>query len=555
MYDDVKDRILFHPMLSRGTLEETLRLAEHEQRIKRRSGAGIEDTRHAPVAAGVGRGGGMRIAAAAGADGGPSHERRSAFFCQVHGANSSHNTPDCHKLRQDYLFHYNDFMAFIRERDSMRGPGFPQARGQDSGRLSGGSYREQLHQLDQGASWGRGRPFCPPSAGPDAYQPRVFNEAFSTPNLPATPQQQQQQQQQYISAPPTTSASSTATPSPPPGDIPPASGAPLRLFHTSSVKPLGESDSVTGNEIGVVSDGEVSGVPVAGMSVLDVPVVPAVNPAITSQAPVSHTRMSTPKGGEQLQEDKGTSAGMFDAREGVAFEHDVAVLGRAEQMDVDVFHHRAGHFPEPILSMTAEQQGNTLPRELEPGNTAASPPSANAATWPAVAAATAGTITASPPAAAAVPWGPATADATSSSPSHTAGGAPWNAAAATDAPSPLPPTSGTALPATVTAAAPSPLPPTSGAAVPLVPSPGATALPRPRTTATRTTDVAAAASSSPQHTTAGGTRIHPADTAVPASSPTSPYSGHASPQADWLSSPIEPAAPSSTARDERQADG
>ncbi|CAB1117576.1 unnamed protein product [Ectocarpus sp. CCAP 1310/34] len=241
--------------------------------------------------------------------------------------------------------------------------------------------------------------------------------------------------------------------------------------------------------------------------------------------------MSTPKGGEQLQGDSGTSAGMFDAREGVSFEYDVAVLGRAEQMDVDVFHHRAGHFPEPILSMTAEQQGNTLPRELEPGTTAASPPSANAATWPAVAAATAGTITASPPAAAAVTWGPATADATSSSPPHTAGGAPWNAAAAAAAPSPLPPTSGTALPATVTAAAPSPLPPTSGAAVPLVPSPGATALPRPRTTATRTTDVTAAASSSPQHTTAGGTRIHPAATAVPASSPTSPYSGHASPQA------------------------
>ncbi|CAB1106810.1 unnamed protein product [Ectocarpus sp. CCAP 1310/34] len=425
MYDDVKDRILFHPMLSRGTLEETLRLAEHEQRIKRRSGEGIEDTRHAPVAAGVGRGGGMRTAAAAGADGGRSHEQRGAFFCQVHGANSSHNTPDCHKLRQDFLFHYNDFMAFIRERDSMRGP------------------------------------------GPDACQPRVFNEAFRTPNLPATPQQQQQQQQQQTSAHPQR-------------PLPPRRRSPLHLRATflqlvapvfvsstqilrSSVEPLGESDSLTGNEIGVVSDGELSGVPVAGMSVLDVPVVPVVNPAVTSQAPVSHTRMPTPKGGEQLQGDSGTSAGIFHAREGVAFEYDVAVLGRAEQMDVDVFHHRAGHFPEPILSMTAEQQGNTLPRELEPGNTAASPPSANAATWPAVAAATAGTITASPPAAAAVPWGPATADATSSSPSHTAGGAPWNAAAATDAPSPLPPTSGTALPATVTAAAPSPRPPTSGA--------------------------------------------------------------------------------------------
>ena len=136
VYDDVKNRVLFHPMLSRSTMEETLRLAEHEQRIKRRSGEGIEDRRHAPADAGVGQGGGVGRAAAAGTDGRPSHEPRGPFFCQVHGVNSSHSTPDCHKLRQDSLSNYNDFMAFMSERDSVRGPGFPQAGRQYSGRLS-----------------------------------------------------------------------------------------------------------------------------------------------------------------------------------------------------------------------------------------------------------------------------------------------------------------------------------------------------------------------------------------------------------------------------------
>ena len=96
VYDDVKNRVLFHPMLSRTTMEETLRLAEHEQRIKRRSGEGIEDRRHAPVDAGVGRGGGVGRAAAAETDGRPSREPRGPFFCQVHGVNSSHSTPACH---------------------------------------------------------------------------------------------------------------------------------------------------------------------------------------------------------------------------------------------------------------------------------------------------------------------------------------------------------------------------------------------------------------------------------------------------------------------------
>ncbi|CAB1106224.1 unnamed protein product [Ectocarpus sp. CCAP 1310/34] len=433
MYDDVKDRILFHPMLSRGTLEETLRLAEHEQRINRRSGEGIEDTRHAPVAAGVGRGGGMRIAAAAGADGGPSHEQRSAFFCQVHGANSSHNTPDCHKLRQDFLFHYNDFMAFICERDNMRGPA-----GDSAAAAVHRRYSNDLCLLDGDPLSTSGR-----------HSPSKWR---------------------------------------------------LRLFLTRSVNSLAESDSVSGNEIGVDSDGEVPGVPVAGMSVFDVPVVPVVNPAVTSQAPVCHTRMSTPKGGEQLQGDSGTSAGMFDAREGVASEDDVAVLGRAEQMDVDVFHHRAGRFSEPILSLTAKQQGNTLPRELGPGTTAAWPPAATAAPWPAVAAAAGGIITASPTAAAAAPWRPATAGATSSSPSHTAGGAPWTAAAAAALPDPrmtATRTTAAPLPTAVITAAPMPSPPTSEADEPLAPSPGAAKLPGPRTPAARS--AAAANSSSQQH--------------------------------------------------------
>ncbi|CAB1106836.1 unnamed protein product [Ectocarpus sp. CCAP 1310/34] len=118
-------------MLSRVTMQETLRMAEHERRHERRAGERREEKMHALVAAGMGRGGEPRKPAAKTDHRGQQlqqphtsmqpQQQQSSQICQFHGPNSTHETSDCHKLHGDFLTHYNEFFAYMRGRGEARG--------------------------------------------------------------------------------------------------------------------------------------------------------------------------------------------------------------------------------------------------------------------------------------------------------------------------------------------------------------------------------------------------------------------------------------------------
>ncbi|CAB1098884.1 unnamed protein product [Ectocarpus sp. CCAP 1310/34] len=159
--------------------KEMLRLEEHELRYERRAGEGKEEMRHALVAAGVGRGGEAGKQAAAGSEQGGhrlQHPQRSvqplqqqpSHFCQLHGPNSTHETSECHKLRNEFLAHYNEFCAYMSGRREAQASVFPRGGAQDSGRMVGGPYRQQPYQNEQGAGWSRGH--SPALPGPPRGQ-------------------------------------------------------------------------------------------------------------------------------------------------------------------------------------------------------------------------------------------------------------------------------------------------------------------------------------------------------------------------------------------------
>ncbi|CAB1114482.1 unnamed protein product [Ectocarpus sp. CCAP 1310/34] len=178
-FDKTKDRLLFDSMLSRATMQEMLRLEEHELRYERRAGEGKEEMRHALVAAGVGRGGEAGKPAAAGSEQGghrlqqpqrsvQPHQQQPSHFCQLHGPNSTHETSECHKLRNEILAHYNEFCAYMSGRREAQALVFPRGGAQDSGRMVGDPYRQQPYQNEQGAGWSRGH--SPALPGPPRGQ-------------------------------------------------------------------------------------------------------------------------------------------------------------------------------------------------------------------------------------------------------------------------------------------------------------------------------------------------------------------------------------------------
>ncbi|CAB1100169.1 unnamed protein product [Ectocarpus sp. CCAP 1310/34] len=102
--------------------------------------------RHALVAAGVGRGGGAGKPAAAGSEQGGDrlqqpqgsvqpHQQQPSHFCQLHGPNSTHETSECRKLRNEFLAHYNEFCAYMSGRREAQGSIFPRGGAQGSGRM------------------------------------------------------------------------------------------------------------------------------------------------------------------------------------------------------------------------------------------------------------------------------------------------------------------------------------------------------------------------------------------------------------------------------------
>ncbi|CAB1110958.1 unnamed protein product [Ectocarpus sp. CCAP 1310/34] len=178
-FEKTKDRLLCDSILSRATMQEMLRLEEHELRYERRAGEGKEEMRHALVAAGVGRGGEAGKPAAAGSEQGghrlqqpqrsvQPHQQQPSHFCQLHGPNSTHETSECHKLRNEFLAHYNEFCAYMSGRREAQASVFPRGGAQDSGRMLGGPYRQQPYQNEQGAGWSRGH--SPALPGPPRGQ-------------------------------------------------------------------------------------------------------------------------------------------------------------------------------------------------------------------------------------------------------------------------------------------------------------------------------------------------------------------------------------------------
>ena len=124
--------------------------------------------------------------------------------------------------------------------------------GYDYGYLSGGG---EFHQQEQEASLGSGDYYEGYSAaGPDAYQPRHYNEPYDT----SSQQQHQQQQQPYGAS---SSSPPAASPSPDPGTSAPAAplhfaGIALRVRRGKSESdrlPFPQTETIVQHEIANVS--------------------------------------------------------------------------------------------------------------------------------------------------------------------------------------------------------------------------------------------------------------------------------------------------------------
>ncbi|CAB1104092.1 unnamed protein product [Ectocarpus sp. CCAP 1310/34] len=176
-FEKSKDRLLFDSMLSRGYDAGDAEVGRARAEVRAESWRGEERDGHALVVAGVGRGGGAGKPAAAGSEQGghrlqqpkgsvQPHQQQPSHFCQLHGPNSTHETSKCHKLRHEFLAHYNEFCAYMNGRRETQGSVFPRGGAQDSGRMVGGPSRQQLYQNEQGAGWSHSPALPGPPRGP-----------------------------------------------------------------------------------------------------------------------------------------------------------------------------------------------------------------------------------------------------------------------------------------------------------------------------------------------------------------------------------------------------
>ncbi|CAB1113069.1 unnamed protein product [Ectocarpus sp. CCAP 1310/34] len=375
-FEKTKDRLLFDTMLSRATMQEMLRMEEHELRYERRDGERKEEMRHALVAAGVGRGGGAGKPAAAGSEQGghrpqqpqgslPLHQQNQqqpSHFCQLHGPNSTHETSECEKLRNEFIAHYNEFCAYMSGRREAQGFVFPRGGAQHSGRMVGGPSRQQPYQNEQGAGWSRGHsPALPgPPRGPGSgaggqLQGRNSGGRGHGGYGPYPPENRGRQADSGASAM--------------------ISNKVDAMYNVRHLGPdeqfiqIGDSALIKVAAVGsldlrfhqIGADGKQEDLDVTVPEVL---FVPGCGFNLFSVWKVSH------KHEVRINPNAEYSAKMIDVWESDECERAMAVLGPEKTpfnvgnarkvMDINTFHYRASHLSEPILRLSVKHHGITL---------------------------------------------------------------------------------------------------------------------------------------------------------------------------------------------------